>query len=95
MTRSAAGTLPLAFVLAMGADGPANAAQVPGGQDVVLRPGMFAGLLERAIGLEVAGVNTDQSGHRLLPGDKTAQFFPNFPNFPNFFNCFSGVWRNC
>ena len=95
MARGTTGTLPLAFVLAMGAEASAAAVQPSDGKGEALRPGMLADLVQQAVGVNAGGVNTDQSGDRRLPGDKTALFFPNFPNFPNFFNCFNGFWRNC
>jgi hypothetical protein len=61
---------------------------------VSLEPGSLRKLLDKGLAGQI-GRDPAQSGDRRLPGDKSAQFFPNFPNFPNFFNCFNGFWRNC
>lgn len=61
-------------------------------QSKALRPGMLADLVDQAAALGIAAFDPEQSGDRRLPGDRTAQYFPNFPNF---FSCISGFWRRC
>jgi hypothetical protein len=79
-------SLPLAFLLALAADG-ANAPVVEAKESApVLTYGMLSDLL--------ADGNSSSNVERppLRPGgQKVAQFFRNF-GFPN---CFSGNWRNC
>jgi len=94
MKRVATGTLPLAFMMAISAESAGARPPLPQANEA-LRPGMLSGLVRHAFGLDAVAGNPEESGDRRLPGDKTAQFFPNFPNFPNFFNCFSGTWRKC
>lgn len=92
MARRNCGQLPLAFVLAMAAE--ASGASLSDAYDPAkpLRAGDLRKLLN-AGSLEAMAANSfESSGDRRLPGDKTAQFFPNFPNF---LNCFAGGWRNC
>jgi hypothetical protein len=81
------GAVPLAFALAMSAEAPGAPMldSVDGFQ--ALQPGMLKSLVEHATDARQRAM--DQSGDRLLPGDKVAQFFPNFRN------CFAGMWRNC
>jgi hypothetical protein len=93
MSRATSGTIPLAFVLAMSAEALGAVSPGLGDGRPMLEPGMLKPLLERA--LVTKAFDFTKFGDRRLPGDKTAQYFPNFPNFPNFRNCFSGNWRNC
>lgn len=90
--RKGSSSLPLAFVLAMAAD--ASAAGLPDATqpDQPLKAGDLRRLLDRAVDQGLITRPMDQPGDRRLPGDKTAQYFPNFPNFSN---CISGTWRNC
>ena len=79
----------------MAADASAAALTDVNDRAIPLEAGALRQLLDRATDAHIGTGNMDQSGDRRLPGEKTAQFFPNFPNFPNFHNCFSGFWRNC
>ncbi len=90
MARAVTGTLPVAFVLAMSAEASGASAPLATDQAAALKPGMLAGLVDHALGS--GSFDPQQSGDRRLPGEKTAQFFPNFPNF---FSCISGFWRRC
>ena len=76
----------------MSAEASGASAPVATDQDLVLKPGMLAGLVDQAIALGIGAFDPQQSGDRRLPGDKTAQYFPNFPNFSS---CVSGFWRRC
>ncbi|MBM3530604.1 MAG: hypothetical protein FJX62_21180 [Alphaproteobacteria bacterium] len=93
--RTHRGPLPLAFILAMAAESATAVLPDDAAETRRYNSGDLRKLLDRAADENLIGKPADQSGDRLLPGDKTAQFFPNFPNFPNFFNCFNGYWRNC
>jgi hypothetical protein len=93
--RKGQASIPLAFVLAMAADASAASPAEVNGNAIPLEAGALRHLLDRAADANLIARDMDQSGDRRLPGDKTAQYFPNFPNFPNFFNCFRGNWRNC
>jgi hypothetical protein len=93
--RKGQASLPLAFVLAMAADASAATPTDVNDKAIPIEAGALRKLLDRAIDANIITRDMDQSGDRRLPGDKTAQFFPNFPNFPNFFNCFNGSFRNC
>lgn len=89
--RNGQASLPLAFILAMAAD--ASAATMPDTSqpNIPFEAGALRALLEKGLASEI-GREPAQSGDRRLPGDKTAQFFPNFPNFHS---CVAGMWRNC
>jgi hypothetical protein len=92
--RKGHGSLPLVFILAMGADTSTATALDHARTNDSLEAGALRILLEK--GLANAGdYDSSLSGDRRLPGDTTAQYFPNFPNFPSFFNCFRGYFRNC
>lgn len=102
--RRSQSSLPLAFILAMASETCLSHVVVDAGENVKFEDGALRQLLDAAVDAEMVTRDIDQSGDRRLPGDKTAQFFPNFPNFPNFnnfnnfpnfFNCFNGLWRNC
>ena len=90
--RKGQASLPLAFVLAMAAESSAAATTPDAIQPTIpLEAGALRALLEKGLANQITR-DPLQSGDRRLPGDKTAQYFPNFPNFHN---CFSGMWRNC
>lgn len=93
--RKGQASLPLAFILAMAADASAATVSDVSQPNIPLEAGALRQLLDRAVDVHIITRDMDQSGDRRLPGDRTAQYFPNFPNFPNFFNCFNGNWRNC
>ena len=84
------GSIPLAFILAMGAD---VSAAIPDASqpNKPLEAGALRLLLEQGLAKEIVR-DPLQSGDRRLPGDKIVQYFPNFPNFRN---CIRGNWRNC
>jgi hypothetical protein len=95
MHRPIAETLPLAFLLAMAAETSSNG--LPNGDgSQPLQPGSLAALATKADELFLPTGQPATKRYHPVPGEKTAQFFPNFPNFfNNFKNCFSGFWRNC
>jgi hypothetical protein len=77
--------VPLAFLLAMGAESLGGSFDTAAAARA-LNPGVLAPLAEQAL----AATEPSAPGRQQL-----AQFFPNFPNFPNFFNCFMGMFRRC
>lgn len=92
--RKGHGSIPLAFILAMGAETSTATVSAPPATNDFFEAGALRVLLEKGL---ANAVDRDPllSGDRRLPGDKTAQYFPNFPNFPSFFNCVRGYFRNC
>jgi hypothetical protein len=85
MTGSRAGSLPLAFALAMAADvSAAGAVSVPEGEDL-WRVGSLSRLLG---GSESARSNSSVQGRSAAAPEQMAQWL-------NFRNCFTGNWRNC
>jgi hypothetical protein len=84
--------LPLAFLLALAADG-ASAASVGSSSAPVLTRGMLADLLEGTETSSMVGSLVHSTVNRELaqiPGP----YIPGFRNI-GFFNCFNGPWRNC
>jgi hypothetical protein len=92
--RKGRGSLPLVFILAMGAETSTATALEHTQTGDSLETGALRLLLEKGQA-KADDYDPSLSGDRRLPGDKTVQYFPNFPNFPSFFNCFRGNWRNC
>ena len=90
MTKSGAGPLPFAFLLALATE--ANGGTVAFTTDTRenLQPGMLSGLLT----LNGTPEFSVKSIEKMKNGEATTvvQYFPNFPNFRN---CFGGNWRNC
>ena len=84
------GPLPLAFLLAMAADG-AHGAAPELNTATPLQRGSLSALMPR-IPDQAAAAPADRRLHEGQVGTQLVQFFPNFPNFRN---CFVGNWRNC
>jgi hypothetical protein len=85
MDRRIAAALPLAFTLAMAADGlSAGPARIPAGEQL-----WRAGSLTQLLGAPgSAGANLPVEAQSAAAGDQMAQWL-------NFRNCFTGNWRNC
>ena len=82
----------MAFILAMAAEASGAAWPDPYDATKPLQAGDLRKLLEATVDANDDAKSFLTSGDRRLPGDKTAQFFPNFPNF---FSCNAGNWRKC
>jgi hypothetical protein len=81
-------SVPLAFLLALAADGSNANVVEANGPAPVLTSGMLAALL--------ADINTSSTArpHELPSAEPKMAQLPTFRNF-GFYNCFTGAWRNC